>query len=203
VSDPGRSPGDAAAALRLTCRPGRTGNTLVFPYTLENRGSTEIYVMDALPSLDPASDTATANDQAAVVILGAEDDAIVGKFAAPLPTDRRVAFAILPLARRLAPQASLDGRLEIALPLAETSPYFADLTLRQYEMVDIKGVAFTIGFWLAGADGLSAAPADYAPDLLAVVGRNALRGARRVSQRFPTSGLQLFRRTDAFPRSLG
>jgi len=204
VSDPGRAPGDAAAAaLRLTCRPGRNGNTLVFPYTLENRGAVEIYAMDALPSLDPTGDTATANDQAAVVILGADGDAILGKFAAPLPTDRRVAFAILPLARRLAPQGSFEGRLEITLPLAETSPYFADLTLRQYEMVDIKGVVFTMGFWLAGADGLSAVPTDYAPGLFTVVTRNTLRSARRVSQRFATSGLQLFRRADAFPRSLG
>jgi hypothetical protein len=203
VSDPDQAPGGAAAALRLTCRPGRTGNTLVFPYTLENRGATEIYAMDALPSLDPAGDTASANDQAAVVILGADGDAVVGKFAAPLPTDRRVAFAILPLARRLAPQASFEGRLEIALPFAETSPYFPDLTLRQYEMVDIKGVVFTIGFWLGGADGLSSMPTDYAPDLFTVVTRNTLRSARRVSQRFPTSGLQLFRRNDAFPRPVG
>jgi hypothetical protein len=203
VSDPARSPGDAAAALRLTCRPGRTGNTLVFPYTLENHGTAEIYAMDALPSLDPTGDTATANHQAAVVILGADGDAIVGKFAAPLPTDRRVAFPILPLARRLPPQSSLEGQLEIALPLAETSPYFPDLTLRQYEIVDIKGVVFTIGFWLAGVDGLSAVPTDYAPELFNVVTRNTLRSARRVSQRFPTSGLQVFRRADNFPRSLG
>ena len=198
----GGAAGDAAAQLHLACRPGRTGNTLVFPYTLENRGPVEIYAMDALPSLDPAGDTATANDQAAVVILGADGDAILGKFAAPLPTDRRAAFAILPLARRLAPQAILEGRLEITLPLAETSPYFPDLTLRQYEIVDIRGVVFTIGFWLAGADGPSAVPTDYAPGLVTVVARNALRSARRVSQRFPTSGLQLFRRTDAFPRTL-
>jgi hypothetical protein len=202
VSDPDQAPA-GAAALRLTCRPGRAGNTLVFPYTLENRGATEIYAMDALPSLDPAGDTASANDQAAVVILGADGDAVVGKFAAPLPTDRRVAFTILPLARRLTPQASFEGRLEIKLPFAETSPYFPDLTLRQYEMVDIKGVVFTIGFWLGGADGLSAMPTDYAPDLFTVVTRNTLRSARRVSQRFPTSGLQLFRRNDAFPRPVG
>jgi hypothetical protein len=196
---------DAAtsATLHLSCQPGRAGNTLIFPYTLENRGSVEIYAMHALPSLDRAGDTATANDQAAVVILGADGDAILGKFAAPLPTDRRIAFPILPLARLLAPQTSVEGRLEIALPLAETSPYFPDLTLRQYDMVDIKGVVFTIGFWPAGADGLSAVPADYAPDLFTVTTRNTVRSARRVWQRFPTSGLQLFRRTDAFPRTLG
>ena len=67
MSDADRSPSEGAAALHLTCQPGRTGNTLVFPYTLENRGPVEIYAMDALPSLDPAGNTATANDQAAVV----------------------------------------------------------------------------------------------------------------------------------------
>lgn len=198
-----RSSGEAAAALHLTCHPGRTGNTLVFPYTLENRGSVDIYAMHALPHLDPAGSAASADEQAAAVILGAEGDAILGKFAAPLPSDRRVAYPILPLARRLTPQEALDGRLEMPLPLAETSPYFPDLTLRQYEIVDIKGVIFTIGFWVAGADGLSAVPVDYAPELFTVVTRNTLRSARRVSQRFPTTGLQLFKRSDAFPRSFG
>jgi hypothetical protein len=43
---------------------------------------------------------------------------------------------------------------------------------------------------------------DYAPGLSVVVTRNTGRSARRVSQRFPTTGLQIFKRTDAFPRSL-
>jgi hypothetical protein len=29
-----------------------------------------------------------------------------------------------------------------------------------------------------------------------------MRSARRVMRRYPTTGLQLFRRTDAFPRAL-
>jgi hypothetical protein len=196
---------DAApgAALRLHCQPSKTGSVLVFAYTLENQGPGEVYAMHAVPSVEPASGAARANDTAAVVIASDTGDAVIGKFAAPLPADRRIAVPVFPLARRLLAGASLDGRLEIALPLAETSPYFADLTLRQYEMVDIKAVVFTIGYWLGGADGLNAAPTDYAPDLFSVETRNTLRSARRVWQRFPTSGLQLFKRTDAFPRSLG
>lgn len=193
----------AAAALRLTCRPGKTGEVLTFPYTLRNDGPSDVYAMDALPAVDRASRKARIAANAAVVILGAEDDAILGKFAAPLPTDRRIVMPILPLARHLPAGASLEGRLEIPLPLAETSPYFADLTLRQYEIVALRGVVFTIGYWLAGSDGLVAAPADYAPELCVVVTRDTLRSARRVAQRFPTTGLQLFKRTDAFPRALG
>jgi hypothetical protein len=196
------SDGGAGADLRLSCQPSKAGGALLFPYTLENRGTVDVYAMHALPGSDPASGEARAHEQAAVVILGADGDAIIGKFAAPLPTDRRIAVPVLPLARHLPAGARLDGRIEIPIPPAETSPYFPDLTLRKYEVVDIKGVVFTIGYWLAGTDGLVASPADYAPELFVVVTRNTWRSARRVSQRFPTTGLQIFKRNDAFPRSL-
>jgi hypothetical protein len=135
-----------------------------------------------------------------VVIACDADTAIIGKFAAPLPTDRYIALPVFPLARRLPAGASLDGQVELPLPLAETSPYFPDLSLRRYEIVQIRGIIFTIGYWLAGVDGLSAVPATYAPDLFEIETRHTLRSAHRVSQHFPTSGLQLFKRTDAFPR---
>jgi hypothetical protein len=189
------------ADLQLNCQPSKTGNLLVFPYTLENRGPGEVYAMHALPSA--AGGEAKANDSAAVVISAEKGDAMIGKFAAPLPTDRRIAVPVFPLARRLRAGTGLEGRIEIPLPLAETSPYFPDLTLRQYEIVEIKGVLLTIGYWLAGSDGFFADPTDYAADLFVVETRNTMRGALRVSQRFPTTGLQLFRRTDAFPRAIG
>ena len=105
-------------------------------------------------------------------------------------------------ARRIPHGGTFEGRVELTLPLAETSPYFADLTLRQYEMVAITGVVFTIGFWVAGEDSLAVLPCDYAPDLFTVITRNTIRSAHRVSQRFPVRALQFFRRTDAFPRTL-
>ncbi len=192
----------SAAALRLDCHPSRTGNLLVFPYTLQNAGPGEVYAMHALPSADPGSGEARANETAAVVIAGESGDAIVGKFVAPLPTDRRIALPVFPLARRLPAGASLEGRIEIPLPLAETSPYFPDLPLRRYEMVEIKAVRFTIGYWPVLPERMWAEPCEYAPELLVVTMRDPAKSARRVSQRFPTSGLQLFRRTDAFPRAL-
>jgi hypothetical protein len=81
-------------------------------------------------------------------------------------------------------------------------PPLVDLPLRQYEVVDIQGVVISIGYWIAGTDGLAVLPVEYAPELLTVVTRNTIRSARRVSQRFPTRSLQLFKRTDKFPRSL-
>ena len=191
-----------SATLRLECRPSKAGNLLLFPYTLENLGPADVYAMHALPSADPASHAAKGNDTAAIVIASDDGDAIIGKFVAPLPTDRRIAVRVFPLARRLPAGAKLEGRIEIPLPLAETSPYFPDLTLRGYEIAEIKGVALTIGYWIAGNDMLAADPAEYVPDLFVVETRNTARSAQRVSQRFPTTGLQLFRRTDAFPREL-
>jgi len=191
----------APGGLRLTCRPGKSGNTLTFPYTLENQGTVDIYAMHALPSFDPETGEASAKEFAAIVI-GGESDAIVGRFAAPLPTDRRVAIPVLPLAQFLPAGSRLEGELQVPLPLAETTPYYADLTLRQYEMIDIAGIIFTIGYWRADAVGLAAREADFAPGLFVVITRNTLGSALRISQRFPTTGLQLFRRKDAFTRLL-
>jgi hypothetical protein len=203
MADPDPPPRSATAGgLQLTCRPNKSGNTLLFPYTLENLGSDDIYAMHALPGVVPASAEPCAKEFAPVVILGAEGDVIIGKFAAPLPADRRVAFAVVPLAQRLAAGGRLEGTVEVPLPIAETSMYFADLTLRQYDVVDITGVVFTIGYWRADAPGVMAVPAGYAPDLFSIVSRNAIGGAQRIAQRFPASGLQLFKRTDAFPRTL-
>jgi hypothetical protein len=174
---------------------------LTFPYRLENTGPDELFVMDAMPAIDPQSRKAVVDENAAVVICGEDGEVRLGKFIAPLPQDRRVALPIIPLARRLAVGETLDGRLEILLPLAETSPYFADLSLRQYEIVEVRRVVFTIGYWVAGNDALVATPADFAPGRVSVVTRNTARSAREVAQAFPTNGLQLFRRSDAFPRT--
>lgn len=183
-------------ALRLTCQPSKAGNVLLFPYALDNQGPGEVYAVHALPG------AAAPNETAAIVIASDGGDAIIGKFAVPLPTDRRIVMPRAPLARRLPAGARLEGRIEVALPLAETSPYFPDLTLRQYEVVELKGVVVAIGYWLAETTDLVARPAGNAPDLLTILTADPVGSARLASQRFPTTGLQLFRRTDQFPRAL-
>jgi hypothetical protein len=186
-----------ATDVRLTCQPNRDNRKLVFGYRLQNLGQRDIYVMDAMPSVDAATGEARANDQAAVIMHDPGGDAIIGKIIAPLPVDRRIAVRVVPLASRLEAGGTLERRLEIPEPLAETSPYLPDLSLRQYEMVDIGAVVFTIGYWVSGANGFAAVPALYAPGLFSVAGV----GAALVSQRFPARGLLLFKRTDQFPRS--
>jgi len=188
--------------LRLSCQPGRQGKRLVFSYSVTNQGPSDAYIMDALASVDPASRTARPITQWAVVVGGPENDATIGRMLPPLPTDRRIAVPVIPLARRLARGEILEGCIEIPEPLAEASPYFADLPLRQYEIVQISGVVVSICYWGGDCDGLAALPVEYAPGLFTVVTRNTARSARAVAQRFAARGLQLFKRTDQFPRAL-
>lgn len=190
----------AADPLMLRCHPGRAGQRLTFPYRLENLGAADLYVMDAIP-VPGTSGEAAADDQAVVIILDSGGDALLGKFPAPLPTDRRVAIPVIPLARRLAPGETLERDLSVPLPLAEISPYFPELTLRQYEPVDLAAVVFSIGYWIGGESGLAAAPAETATGFWHVTTRHTLKDARIVRQRFPAKGLQIFRRLDQFPRS--
>jgi hypothetical protein len=192
----------AVADIRLKCQPGKEGNLLTFSYSVENQGPAEAYLMDAIATIDAASGLAKPNPGSIIVLAGPAEDVVVGKFMAPLPTDRRMAVPITPLARRLAVGMTFQGRLDVPLPLAETSPYFGDLPLRQYEVAEIKGVILTIGYWLVGVDGMAALPLEGAPELFTVTTRNTQRSARYVSQRFPTRALQLLKRTDQFPRSV-
>jgi hypothetical protein len=129
----------STAALRLSCQPSKAGNKLVFPYRLENEGPEAVYAMHAIPVPGIGADEA-----AAVVIAGSNSEAIIGKFVPPLPLDRRIAVPLTPLAYHLPAGEAAEGRIEVPLPLAETSPYFPDLTLREYEPVDITAVVLMV-----------------------------------------------------------
>ena len=189
--------------LQLACRPAKVGNKLVFPYTIMNQGPKDVFVMDAAPGFDALKRRVQPDPQSCVVLLGSDDYVIIGKFIPPLPLDRTIAVPIMPLAARLPAGSSLERQLELPTPLAEASPYFPDLPLRRYEPLELKGVAFTIGYWPADRDNLVASPLDDEPELYRVVTRNTAASAALVTVRFPTKGLQIFKRTDPFPRSLG
>jgi hypothetical protein len=184
----------------LECEPTRVGNKLSFPYTTTNRSAADIYVMDAVPVVDPSTKQAVASRDSVVVYLMGNGRAHVLKGIPPLPTDRSVMVRIIPLAARLSPGAILTRQLEIPLPLAETSPYFPDLPLRQYELVDISGVQFSVEFLRSTAEGFSATPVDFAPDLYRVSARDTAGMTERVVCGFPTQRLSIMKRLDTFPR---
>ena len=67
--------------------------------------------MDALGGVD-ASGAAKPNTQWVVVLAGPGSDATVARMIPPLPTDRRIAMPVIPLARRLRQGETLEGRIE-------------------------------------------------------------------------------------------
>jgi hypothetical protein len=211
MSPPPQAPppaaGQAAAATAqtanvvLTCRPDRAGNRLVFQYTVSNRGAAEVYVMDALPKVDPATRQATVDRHTAVIWLAADGFAHILKGIAPLPPGgRHVAVRSIPLAARLVAGQALERVLEVPLPLAETDPYHPDLPLREYQLVDINGIVLSIEFLRSTVEGFSAEPVDFAPELYRVRGNNTAAQTQRVSCAFPSRQLQILKRPDAFPR---
>lgn len=192
------------AGLTMMCHPHRRGRTLVFEYSLFNPGNHDVYVHDAMPTLDKAGRPAGVNQGAVSVVHGPGGDAVIGKFIPPMAANPRPSPSLTPLACHLAVGQTMERVLEVPEPLAETCPWTPDLYLRDYEPVEVAAVTFMVGYWIVGDDGFGVIPARFAKGLFSVVlpGDDPSEGTMLISQRFSTQGLQLFRRKDDFPRSL-
>jgi hypothetical protein len=189
-----------AAGVTLSCRPDRAGNRLIFPYTLENHGPADVYVMDAVVVPDRTSGRPMLDRNAPVIWLGGDGFARVLQGIAALPPDRDVDVRVIPLAARLPPGDALERRLEVPLPLAETSPYYPDLPLREYELTDIQGIVLAVEFLRGTVAGFAADSVPDAPDLYRVRGQHTVGQVERVSCAFPSRQLQILKRPDNFPR---
>jgi hypothetical protein len=188
--------------LHLLCQPNKVPDAFVFAYRAENQSAVPLYVMDAMPHVDPATHAVSANPQAAAVILGEDGVALVGKFIAPLPQDRILLAPDLPLCALLQPGEAIERELRIPLPFAEASPYFTDLPLRDYAVAEVSAIAFAIGFLAAGTPGLHGAPAAYAPGLHVISPTLVPVTAGLALRMLPVKKLEILKRTDAFPREL-
>ncbi|MBR0684152.1 hypothetical protein GXW74_27050 [Roseomonas eburnea] len=188
--------------LHLDCHPNKVGDAFVFAYRAANQSSVALFVMDAMPSVDPGTHAVSADPNAAVVILRPDGVVMLGKFIAPLPQDRVLLAPDLPLCVRLEPGQSIERELRVPLPFAETSPYFPELRLRDYALAEVAGVAFAIGFFPADTRGLYAAPAAYAPEYLVLAPTVAPVVAGLAWQRLPVKRLEILRRKDDFPREI-
>lgn len=189
-----------AGDVTLDCQPAREGDTLVFPYTLTNTGRVDVYVLDALPEIDPATGKARVNLDSAVITRGEDDLAHILRGIAPLPADRTVSVRIIPLGTKLPPGGTLQRRLAVDIPLHETGPYHPDLPISKYRQRDIRGVILTVHTLAASAEGFGANPVDFAPGLFRVFAKNTVGQVAAVSCQFPTRSLSILVRTDDFPR---
>lgn len=194
--------GAPGGTLHLQCRPNKVGAAFTFAYRAQNAGTVPLYVMDAMPHVDADGASTTANAQSSVVLLRADGTALLGKFIAPLPQDRVLIAPDLPLCTRVEPGQAIERELRVPLPFAEASPYFPDLRLRDYEIAEVSGIVFAIGFFAADTPGLYAAQAIYAPEYHVLSATIAPVVAGLAWQVLPVKKLEILKRTDAFPREL-
>ena len=191
---------EAARDVTLDCQPTREGDTLVFPYTITNKSGGDIYVLDALPEMDPATGQPRVNLNSAVIARGEDGFAHILRGIAPLPSDRTVSVRIIPLATRLPAGGTLERRLTVEAPMHETGPYHPDLPINKYRQRDIRGVILTVHYLAASAEGFGAVPVDFAPGLFRVFAPNTVGQTSSVSCQIPSRGLSILVRTDDFPR---
>ena len=186
--------------VTLQCVPSKEGGVLRFAYQVANRSPGDVYLLDVLPTVDATGKHAVADISAGYATWLIGTTAVIDKGIAPLPADRQVFPRRVPLGCRIAPGQAVDRRLDIPLPLAERNPYYGDLPLKDYEEREVTAVRFVVQFLRATVDGFGAEPSRFGEGLFLVYGSNTAAQAETLATTFPTRGLVMLRRGDAFPR---
>ena len=190
----------AQADVVFECQPHKLAKSLAFSYSLANRSKSDLYVLDAFPAVEPGSKRAFA-DLNGVFVSATPDGAVyLLKGIPPLPADRQVWQSIIPLGSKLAPEGKLGRNFEIPLPLAEQSPYYVDLPLRDYQLEDVRQVTLIVHFLRSTVEGFKAEPVDYAEGFFRVSGKNTMGQVESVASSFPTKSLTILMRKDRFAR---
>jgi len=91
-------------------------------YKLDNARASPLEVFDVLLRIAP-SGASEPDPELAYVVPEGGDGAAIGKYLVAEPEDREVEAPEVVLARRLAPGASLQGRMRLPLPLRLHHPY--------------------------------------------------------------------------------
>ena len=177
----------------MQCTPTRSGNELVFPYTIVNDGPGDVYVADAFHHVDPQTHVPSADRSLIAIEMLPDDFAMILRGNPRMPAFP-VSRPIHPLMHRLGAGQRMERQLSVPLPLAETSPYEPYSNVRDYTLKPIEGVVLAVDWMPAATPDLVATPAVGAPDFYMVSTPNYLRDLQRLTSRFPTRGLSILER---------
>lgn len=199
--DKGHQTMSKASDLTLTCHAALKPTALEIRYSVHNGGDRPVYVLDMLPINGAGTPEAAGNPAMNTVIAG-PDHLTVLRGIAPLPR-QPVAVRVIPLATALAPARALERDIVLNLPVAERSPYYGDLPLRQYTHGGVNAVTLVVHVVRETVDGFKATPANgFAEGLLTLHATDLVRAVESLSCTVPVRGLSILRRTDAFKRDL-
>lgn len=185
--------------ITFSCQPSRVENSLSFKFTLANHSGVDIYALDAFPAVDPVTKQAVVNMNGAYVAMLDGGIAYVLKGIPPLPR-KSATVRIIPLATKVAVGDSLERSFNLPLPLAEQSPYYGDLSLREYEQSDVRKVIVGIQFIRSNKNGFLAFPAEFDDDVYRVQTKSTVQDAETVTCEFPTGSFFILKRKDDFIR---
>ena len=190
-----------AKGVILTCRSEFLPDKLRMRYTVANRGSEDIYLLDVYPGGDPESKKAAGDYNSVYACLKDSDVAYLLKGIPPLPKDRLVYVRIMPLGAKLAPGKSFERVFEVSLPLREQNRwYYATLRLEDYETVKVKTLILAVQFLRSTVEGFHAEPSPYGPGLFRVQGQDTVRQAETMTCEIAVQDLQMLTRKDMFSR---
>ena len=189
----------APSDITLSCRPSRVENSLQFDYSVANLSASDIYLLDGFPRVDPTTHEASIDPNGAYVTALEGRAAFVLKGIPPLPRNP-VTVRIIPLGSKIAAGETLERTLVLPMPLAEQSPYFGELPLRNYEQYDISRVIVGVQILRSTKEGFAAGQADFASGYFRVQTLKTVHDAETLTCEFPTKSLILLKRKDGFVR---
>jgi hypothetical protein len=189
-----------AQDVTLTGRAEVLPDRLRIRYVLTNKGSQDVYVLDAFPAVEPEERRAFADLNGAFVCAGAPGAVQVLKGIAPLPEDRKVGARVIPLGTKVAPGEKLERAFEFPLPLREQSPYDGPAEAKECEEREVKDVVLTVHLLRQGVEGFDAEPVPYAPGYFWVRGQYTAGQAEQVQGAFSVPPVKFLKRQGRFSR---
>lgn len=173
---------------------------LEFEYSVTNPGDDDVYLLDLLPGVDPETRKAIVNPGAAFVCCLEDGLVHVLRGIPPLPADKMVAVRVMPLGTKLAQGESVTRKFDIALPMAEQSPYYGPLEPIMYHKLAVKTVRLTVQFLRSTVEDFDCEPSHFAPEFFRVWGKHTVGQAERLVHDFSVTNVDILKRSDNFSR---
>jgi len=183
--------------VALTAQATKQAGRLVITYRLENQGPPVIYVRDLMAGYEGAEQKIDADR--AYVFWEQPATARIVRGVLNVPPDMDVAKRPVPFARKVAPGEAVEGRISLAMPIPEYSPFYPPP--QKPRLVQCNKIRLLIG-WVEEQEGMLPTPRDVGGTEVLVL-KGAWKGPiQRLAERALGLPVDLQAYTDGFDRSL-
>ena len=177
-----------------------TENALIVSYELTNSGKTDIYLLDIIPKYDLETRQPSIDLNNGVAIWNEPDGLSVIRGLPPYPTEKDMAAYYTPLASKIGPGEKLNRRIELSLPLVESSPYYSPLDIKTYESATVTTIRLSVHFIRSRAEGFEAQEVAFAKDVYFVKSKFLLRDVQKFSKEYRIAPVAILKYPATFTR---